>query len=59
MTGILRGWERQGEGVWELRVPERMNDVANHRQVDRGGSGARKGLTAWQSASFKASTPVL
>lgn len=36
-----------------------MNDVANHRQVDRGGSGARKGLTAWQRASAKASTPVL
>lgn len=34
-----------------------MNDVANPRQVDRGGSGARKGLTAWQRASARASTP--
>lgn len=36
-----------------------MKDVANHEQVDRGGSGARKGLTAWQSASSKAGPPGL
>lgn len=59
MTGPLQGWERQAEGVWEWRVPGRMKDVANHEQVDGGGSGARKGLTAWQSASSKASPPGL
>lgn len=31
-------------------MPRRMNDVANHRLVNRGGSGAMKRLTAWQSA---------
>lgn len=45
--------------MWESRVPGRMNDVADQRQVDRGGSRARKELTAWQSASSKAGTPVL
>lgn len=59
MTGLLQGWETQGEGVWEWRVPGRVKDVAHHKQVDRGGNGARKGLTAWQSASSKASPPGL
>ena len=46
MTGILQGWERQGEGVWESSVPARMNEVANPGQVDGGGSRVRKELTA-------------
>lgn len=52
------GLGKAGRGGVGIEVPGRMNDVANHRQVDRGGSRARKGLTAWQSASSKASTPV-
>lgn len=35
-----------------------MNDVANLRQVNGGGSRARRELTAWQDAPSKASTRV-